>query len=226
MLSEFLVLLKSPVTAIKGAADEKNIKKEAIIVAVVAVIIALVSILNTYFGEMKIINKTFKSLDDYNESLYPWQEEVTKSEFKKMKKEAKKEAFEDAELGKAFFKTFAYTAITILVISGMLYIIARVMKDPKDFMEMLAMSNRAAIIYALGLILNFILTRIYAPIGVIVLLVSIVYAIISLANAFKESISLADPDKYVIASTAVIGVVIAILVFIVNNYLSSLFSLF
>ena len=66
MLGELLGLFKSPVTTFTQRAEERNIKKEAIIAGIIAVVLALVTLLTTYFGVMKVINKTFKSLDDYN----------------------------------------------------------------------------------------------------------------------------------------------------------------
>jgi len=225
MVEELMGLFKSPVTTFTKRAEERNIKKEAIIAGIVAVVIALVTILTTYMGVMKIVNKTFKSLDDYNDNLYSWEEEITKSEFKKLKKEAKEDALEDLELGKTFFKSLLTTVIAIALVAGILFVIARLVKSPKYYIEMLSMTNSAYIIYLIGFLLNVVFSYIYAPIGLILVAGTTIFAIIALANAFKESIEVEDPNKLVIYSSAVLTVVVAILVIIAMNYINSLFSL-
>ena len=222
MLGELLGLFKSPVTTFTQRAEERNIKKEAIIAGIIAVVLALVTLLTTYFGVMKVINKTFKSLDDYNDNLYSWEEEITKSEFKKLKKEAKEEAFEDIKLGKTFFKTILTTIIAIAVVAAILFIIARMVKYPKDYIEMLSMSNSAFIIYLVGFLLNLVFSYIYAPIGTILLAGALIFAVLALANAFRESIEVEDPNKLVIFSAIVLTVVVGILVVIAVNSLSNL----
>ena len=218
-------LFKAPVTTFTKRAQEKNIKKEAIIAGIIAVVIALVTILTTYMGAIKLVNKTFKSLDDYNDNLYSWEEEVTKSEFKKLKKEAKEDALEDLELGGAFFKSLLTTVISIALIAGILFVIARMVKSPKDYMEMLSMSNSAFIIYFIGFLLNTIFSYIYTPIGIILLATSTIFAIIALATSFRESIEVEDSDKLVMYSSIVLAVVVAVLVIIAMNYLKSLTAL-
>ncbi len=225
MLGELLGLFKYPVTTFTKRAEERNIKKEAIIAGIIAVVIAIVTVLTTWIGITKTVNKAYKSLDDYNEDLYSWQEEVTKSEFKEMKKEAKEELLEDAELVKSFFKTLVIAVVAIAVVAGMLFVIARMVKSPKDYIEMISMANSAFIIYILGFLLNAIFSFIYAPIGAIVLVGSLTFAIIALANAFKESIEVEDTNKLVIYSSIVLTVVFAILILIVTNYINSLLNL-
>ena len=223
MFSEVLDLFKRPVSTMVEKSQEKNIKKESIIAGIIAVIIAILTILTTYIGVMKLVNKTYKSLNAYNKK-YSFAE-VTKSEFKELKKEAKKSALENANLTKTFFKTLAITIVAIALIAGILFAISFAIKSPKNYLELLTITNRAFIIYALGFIINTIFSFIYGPIGAILLLASIVYALLSLANAFNLLIEVEDKDKLVLVSTIVIGIVIAVLVFIVNSYINSLFSL-
>lgn len=224
MIGELLGLFKYPVTTFTKRAEERNIKKEAIVAAVIAVVIAIVTVLTSYIGIAKIVNKKYKSLKDYNKNLYSWEEEVTKSEFKEMKKEYKADILEDAKLVGSFFKTLAVTVVAIAVVAAILFVIARMVKSPKDYIEMLAMSNSAFIIYLLGFLLNTIFSYIYAPIGAVLFTAGLIFAIIALANAFRENIEVEDTNKLVIYSSLVLAVVFAILVVIAVSYINSVTS--
>ncbi len=221
MLGELIGLFKYPVTTFKKRAEERNIKKEAIIAGIIAIVIAVVTVLSSYIGITKAVNKRYKSLDEYNESHYS---ELTKSEFKEEKKEYKSDLLEDAGLVKSFFKTLAITVVAIVLVAAILFIIARMVKSPKDYIELISMSNSAFIIYLAGFLLNTIFSYIYAPIGVIIFGVSAIFAILALANTFRESIEIEDTNKLVIYSTVVLGVVFAILVIIVASYINNLTS--
>ena len=225
MLGELLGLFKIPVTTFTKRAEERNIKKEAIIAGIIAVVIALVTVLTTYMGVMKVINKTFKSLDDYNDNLYSWEEEITKSEFKELKKEAKEEAFENINLVGTFFKKLATTLVAIAIVGGILFVIARMVKCPKDYIEMLSMSNSAFMIYLIGFLLNVVFSYIYAPIGVILFATALIFAVIALASAFRGNIEVVDENKLVIFSGIVFAVIITVLVFIYKDYIVGISAL-
>lgn len=225
MLGELIGLFKYPVTTFEKRAEERNIKKEAIIAAIIAVVIAVVTVLTSYISISKAVNKKYKSLDDYNDSLYSWEEEITKTEFKEMKKEYKSDLLEDAGLVGSFFKTLAITAVAIFLVAGILFVIARMVKSPKDYMEMFAMSNSAFIIYLFGFLLNAIFMYIYSPIGIILQMAALVFAIVALSTAFRESIQVEDTNKLVIYSSIVLIVVFTILIIIGINYVKSLVGL-
>ncbi len=222
MLGELLGLFKYPVTTFSKRAEERNIKKEAIIAGIIAVVIAVVTVLTSYFGVVKAVNKKYKSLDDYNKSSFLG--DVTKDEFKEMKKEYKSDLLEDVSLVKTFFTTLAVTAVAIVVVAAILFVIARMVKSPKDYIELFSMANSSFIIYTLGFLLNTIFSYIYAPIGIIILFAASIFATLALANAFRESIEVEDTNKLVIYSTIVLTVVVAILVIIVAGYINSLTS--
>lgn len=221
MLGELLGLIKYPVTTFKKRAEERNIKKEAIITGVIAVVIALVTILTSYIGIVKKANAEYKSLDDYNESHYS---KLTKEEFKERKKEEKSDLLEDAHLVKSFFTSLGVTVVGIALVAAILFIIARMVKSPIDYIVTFSMSNSAFIIYLLGFLLNTIFSYIYAPIGIILFLAALIFATLSLATAFNESMQVEDTNKIVIYSTIVLAVVVAILVIIVSVYLNSVMS--
>lgn len=222
MFSEVLELFKTPVTAMRKRADERNVKKEVITGAIIAVVLAIVTVITSYITVIKSVNKVYSSLEKYNKK-YSYSK-VTKEEFKEMKKEAKEEAFEDVKLVKTFFRTLAISAVSIVLVGGILFVISRMVKSPKDYIELIAMTNGAYIIYLLGFLLNVIFSYIYAPIGIILLVGMFIYALISLCNAFRDSIEIENSDQLSMFSAIVLTVVFAILVIIAMKYINSLIS--
>ena len=65
-------------------------------------------------------------------------------------------------------------------------------------------------VLALGNVLNTIFSFIYAPIGIIAQTGTLLYAIISVSNAFRESIQVEDVDKLAMYSSIVLTVVFAV----------------
>ncbi len=224
MLGEFIGLFKYPVTSLIKKAEERNLKKELITALVIVLIIAVLSTLTSYISIIKKVNTRYPSLEEYNED-HPYSE-LTKSEFKEEKKEYKSDLLEDAELVGGFFETLAISAVSIAVVAGILFVIARMVKSPKDYLELFAMTNGAFMIFILGYILDVIFSYIYSPIGVVLQAATLIFAIIALANAFKESIQVEDTDKLVIYSSIVLTVVFVVLMIIVINYINSLTSIF
>ena len=104
----------------------------------------------------------------------------------------------------------------------MLYVISRLVKSPLDFISVLSISNSSFMIYVVGMLINLIFSFIYAPIGILIQAIAFVYAIITLANTFKDSMEISDINKLVQYSTIVIGVLIIALYLIAKSYISSL----
>lgn len=222
MFNEILELFKTPVTALSKRAQERNVKKEVITGAIIAVIIAVVTLITTYIGIMKPINKTYSSLEEYNDK-YSYYKDLTKEEFKEKKKEAKEEALENAELAGSFFRTLAISAGSILLVAGILFIIARMVKSPKDYIELVAMTNGAYIMYVVGFLLNTIFSYIYIPVGIIILVGMFIYALISLCNTFRDSLEIENSDKLSMYSTIVLTIIFTVLVIIVTKYINSMY---
>lgn len=223
MLGEILGLFKCPVTTLTKKAEERNIKKELIIALVIVLIIAILSTLTSYISISKTVNKMYPSLDEYNDD-HPYSE-LTRSEFKEEKKDYKDDLLDRVGLVGGFFKTLAISAVSIALVAGMLFVIARMVKSPKDYLELFAMTNGAFMVYILGYILNAIFMYIYSPIGVILQVAALVYAIVILSNAFRESIQVEDANKYAIYSSIVLIAVFTILIIIGINYVKSLASI-
>ena len=214
MFSEILELFKKPVTTMTKKAEERNVKKEAITAAIIAVVIALVTLLTSYIGiNQKVKKQYYSSFEKYSEEQSYTR--LTKEEYKEDKKEYKDKLMKNAGLGSTFFKTLATTVVAICLIAGILYVISRTVKSPKDYIEVLAMTNGAFTIYLLGFLLKTIFSYIYMPIGMIIFVATLIYAIISLCNTFRDSLTIEDSDKLSMYSTIIITVVLAILAFIV-----------
>lgn len=223
MFNEYLELFKLPVTSLKKRAQEKNVKKEAITGAIIAVILAIVTLITTYNGAMKPVKKKYSSLKEYNDK-YSYFGSITEEDFKEKKKEAKKDALENINFAKTFFSTFAISAVSILLVAGILFIIARMVKIPKDYIELIAMTNGASIMYVLGFLINVIFSYIYAPVGMILFVGISMYALISLCNAFRDLLEVKDSDKLSMYSSIVLTIVFTILVIIVAKYIDTMFS--
>ena len=213
MLGELLGLFTYPVTTFQKKAEEKNIKKEAIIALVLAVVIALSTILNLYILATKTVNKYYKSYKKYSEE-YSYLN-ISKDEYNKEKKEAKKELLKSLGVtAENFFKTAGIALVAIALVAGMLYVISRLVKSPKDYLELLSYSNSAFMIYVIGYIISILIALIYSPLGTIISFGVFVFALIALANAFKDSLQLEDINKLVIFSAIVVTVVFAVLLLI------------
>lgn len=223
MFSEILGLFKTPVTTMSQRAQERNVKKEIITGVIIAIILALVTTITSYISVIKSVNKLYPSLEEYNEDIY-YGKKLTKEEFKKEKSKTKKEELKEKEITKEFFRTTGVSAVSIVLVAGILYIIARMVKSPKDYIELFAMTNGAYIIYAVGFVLKTIFSYIYLPISIIISVGFMLYAIISLCNTFNYSLDVEDPDKLAMYSTIVLTILFAILVIIVTKYLTALSS--
>ena len=221
MVQEVLGLFMKPVTTAKERADAKNIKKEAIIALILAVIIGLSTILSLYIGGIKAVNTTYKSLKSYNKKQY---REVSEEEFKELKKEAKEAALENIKFGKIFFKVSFYSLLANAILAGILFLISVLIKSQIDFAAALSITNSSYIFSVCGLILYLIFSFIYSPIGVVCAMILSIYGFFTLLETYKECITVTDPDKFIQISTAVVGVVYIILYIIIVHYVSSLVS--
>lgn len=222
MFSEILGLFKTPVTTMSQRAQERNVKKELITGAIIAIVLALVTVITSYISVIKYVNKQYPSLEKYNEDIYYNKDKLTKEEFKTKKSELKKEELEDKAITKTFFRTAGISAASIALVAGILYVIARMVKSPKDYIELFAMTNGAYILYAIGVILKTIFSYIYLPLSIIISVGFALYAIISLCNTFNYSLDVEDPDKLAMYSTIVLTILFAIFVIAATKYLTAL----
>lgn len=203
MFQNIIEIIKMPVTTIIEQSKKEDLKKGAIKGLILSAIVSLISIISTFFSIIKSVTK-----DSF------WYGERTSSEVW----ELRWEKIEDAKLFSSFFKQILVYVIVIAIVALILYIIAKLLKSQKDYSETLSMTNSIFILFGIGMLVNIILSLIYAPLGIIVTLMINIYAILSLIHAFKESLDTVDVNQLVLVSTGVIiatVTIVAILLMIV-----------
>lgn len=202
MFGNILEQFKNPVTTIMEKSEEEDIKKGIIKLAIISAIMSLINMLSSI---VSIISK-------YSKDSY-WYSSYSSSELW----EKRWEAIKNAELLSGFFKTWVIIAIAIAVGALILFIIAKIVKSPKEYSSNLSMVNNILIIYIVGSILNLLLSLIYAPLGWLILYATIVYASLTLVNAYRDSLNVESTDTLVLATTGVLTGLIVILVIIISS---------
>lgn len=213
-LQAILEELKNPVTTIVEKSKTEDLKKGCIKGAILALIMSVVGILSTVTS---IISKySSKSV---------WYKNYSSAELW----EKRWDAIGDAELFTTFIRSFVIYAVCIAIFALILFIIAKLVKKSKDYSATLSMVNTTLSVYVIAMILNLILSAIYAPLGLLVLYATMTYASFGLMSAFRISLELEDTNKLVLVSTAVLTVTVAIIYILIfavlGNALSELNSL-
>lgn len=208
MLETIKEKLKQPVTTLINDAENEDLKKCGIKLAIIAVVNAVLNLITTIISIFSRYSK------DYMKDLYSSSELWDK----------KWEAIKDAELISGFFRMWVITVIVVAVMALILFIIAKIVKSPKDYSKNLSMVNNTAIIFLAGSIINTIISLIYAPLGLLILFATIIYASYTLIYAFKDSLEVQDSNLLVLATTGVITAVIVILVVVLSSVTGVSFS--
>ena len=86
------------------------------------------------------------------------------------------------------------------------------------------MINSTMQIYVVGSIVSTIFSFIYAPIGVLVLFATLIYASFTLMNAFRDSLTLENTDSLVLVSTGVIVAIIVVLAVVLSSIIGASLS--
>ena len=144
MFGNLLEKLKNPVTTVIEKSQEEDLKKSGIKLAIISAVMALIS---TISSVISICTKYSKK---------GWYSYYSSSELSEMRWDAIK----NAELFTGFLKTAVISAIVIALIALVLFIIAKIVKSPKEYASNLSMINNTAIIYAVGSILILVLSLI------------------------------------------------------------------
>lgn len=202
MFKNVLEQLKSPVTTLIEKSENEDMKKCIIKLAIISVVIPLIN----------VISSIVTIFSEYSKDSF-WYSYYSSSEIWEMRWEE----IQDAELLGGFFKTWAILAIVIAVGALILFIIAKLVKSPKEYTTTLSMVNNALIIYIVGSVLKLIFTLIYAPLGWIVLFASIVYMSFTLIYAYRDSLNIYSSDKLVLVTTGIFVVLIVILVILMSS---------
>ena len=201
MLNNILEQLKNPVKTLIEKSKEEDSKKGVIKLAIIS---GLSSVINVISVIISIILKYSK--DSFWYSSYSADELWEK----------RWEAIEEAEILNVFFKNWVILAIVIAVTALVLYIIAKMVKSPKEYANNLSMVNNALIIYVVGQFLKIIGSAIYQPIELLIMYVISVYTIFSLIFAFRDSLEIESSDKLVLTTTMVLTLLVVIAVILIS----------
>lgn len=201
MLQNMLEMIKTPVTTMLEKSRQEDLKKGAIKGAILSVVLALISVISTIITIIKSVEKDTLFGELTNQEV--WDKRLNR--------------IEEAKLFSVFFKQILIYAVVVVIIAAILYIIAKLLKNEKKYSETLSMTNNTLVLLAIGMIVNTLVSLIYAPIGIVLTLMISIYAILSLTYAFKESLDMVDLDKLVLISTGIIiaAVIIGIILLMV-----------
>ena len=209
MIANLLEKIKSPVTTMIEKSQEEDLKKSGIKLAIVSVVMALISTISSIIS---IFSK-------YSKKSY-WYSYYSSSELW----DKRWDAIKNAGLFTGFLKTAVISAIVIAVIALVLFIIAKIVKSPKEYSNNLSMANNTAIIYVVGSILKLIISLIYAPLGLLIWYAVTIYASFTLINAYRDTLEVENTNMLVLATTGILSAIMVILVILLTSILKVSFS--
>lgn len=199
MFQNILEQLKTPVTTIIEKSEREDLKKGLIKLAILSGIMSLINVITTIISIFSTYSKKIYRYSSSSSELW----------------DKRWNAIKDAELFGTFFKTFIIIAIAIAVVALILFIIAKLVKSPKEYTSTLSMINNTMIIYVAGSILNIILSFIYKPLGILVLYAVLVYAVLTLLLGFRDSLEINSSDNLALISTGILlGVFVIVIILI------------
>lgn len=134
------------------------------------------------------------------------------------------DAIKNAGLFTGFLKTAVISAIVIAIIALVLFIIAKIVKSPKEYSNNLSMANNTAIIYVVGSILKLIISLIYAPLGLLIWYAVTIYASFTLINAYRDTLEVENTNMLVLATTGILSAIMVILAILLTSILKVSFS--
>lgn len=209
MFANLLEKIKSPVTTMIEKSQEEDLKKSGIKLAIVSVVMALISTISSIIS---IFSK-------YSKKSY-WYSYYSSSELW----DKRWDAIKNAGLFTGFLKTAVISAIVIAIIALVLFIIAKIVKSPKEYSNNLSMANNTAIIYVVGSILKLIISLIYAPLGLLIWYAVTIYASFTLINAYRDTLEVENTNMLVLATTGILSAIMIILVILLTSILKVSFS--
>lgn len=209
MVANLLEKIKSPVTTMIEKSQEEDLKKSGIKLAIVSVVMALISTISSIIS---IFSK-------YSKKSY-WYSYYSSSELW----DKRWDAIKNAGLFTGFLKTAVISAIVIAIIALVLFIIAKIVKSPKEYSNNLSMANNTAIIYVVGSILKLIISLIYAPLGLLIWYAVTIYASFTLINAYRDTLEVENTNMLVLATTGILSAIMVILAILLTSILKVSFS--
>ena len=197
-MEKLKTMLKNPVTTVLEKSETETLKKGLIKTATISLVLALVSLLST----------VIRIMVRYSGENYSY---LTSSELA----ERRADAFANAELFTTFIQSFITIFIVIAVMGLILFLIAKFVKSPKKYESMLSMVTNVSILYGIGSIINTIFSFIYAPIGMLIFFIAMIYSSYTLIYAFRDSLEIENSNNLVIVTTIVFTVILLIAVILI-----------
>ena len=203
MFENILEKLKNPVTILIEKAEEEDIKKGCIKLAIISFVMSFLNIIS--------IIRTI--ISRYSNKWYSYSNYTTSELWTK-----RWEAMKDADLLSIFFRTWIIIAVAIAISALILFIIAKIVKSPKEYSNNLSMINNILIIYSIGSVFKILFSLIYVPLGLIILYATTLYATLTLINAYRESLDIENTDILVVTTTVVLTIAIIIILIVISSF--------
>lgn len=187
LLAGFVELLTHPVSKVTGNAPKEDIKNSAIKGAIIALVLAIASVLATIRSIFISYSKT-STRDDYIEELNP--------------------IF-------SILRTFGVYILVILAVAIVLFIISKLVKDEKSLPFTLSMTVNSFTVVTVGAVLALVLSF-WTPLSILVITLTSLHSLLTLVVSFMSSLSV-NTDKLVLVSAVIltlVGVVLAIITMI------------
>ena len=206
MLNTLLEYLKHPVTTLIEKSEEEDVKKSGIKLAIISGVLSLIGVISSFFS----ISSKFSKDGTYG-MWYDSAEQIA---------EAKSEALKDAELFGSFLENWVIYAATIAIMALIFFIIAKLVKSERNYLNQLSMVNNSAAVFVAATLVTSVISLIdvtfFQIVGIVFLFATLIYVSYSLMYAYKDSLSDVDSDKLVLVTTAVYITIVVIL--LVINY--------
>lgn len=200
MFENLLNNLKSPVSrVIKKSQTETNTNGifKAILFS------AILSLINILGIVALILSKYSKKIDLYSNLSYS---DLWSKRF---------EILNNSNLISTFFKGWLAFALTIFIVSIMLFIIAKIIKAEINFSKTTSIVNNSIIPYMTFSILGIILGYIYSPIGLFVTFFATIFTLFTLLSSYRIILQLKNPDTLIKVSSIVVTLtMIAVMIII------------
>lgn len=181
---------------------------------------AILSLLNIFDLIVSIMYKYSKRSEYYSNFTYSkiWSERF--------------EVFKNSHLLINFLKGWLSFAILIVIISIILFLIAKLLNSKFNFKRALSIANNITVPYILIAFVAIILGLIYSPIKLFLIFFAAVFSVSTLIISYKSCLEINKDDSFVLASSLVttcIALIVIIFITLLNKisiaYTSSLLEL-